>query len=90
MTHEPDHMLCSPHALLPGPHDPQNTSVPTVTQLPEGKVLPTWQWREDKYADNPSTWPRITVPRVGQTRSGCREDKLHVLEKLWRKRGFLV
>lgn len=33
LAHELDHMLCSPHALLPKPHDLQNTSVPTVKQL---------------------------------------------------------
>lgn len=34
LVHELNHMLCSPHALLPEPHDPRNTSVPTVNQLP--------------------------------------------------------
>lgn len=33
LAHEQGHMLCTPYALLCKPHDPQNTSVPTVNQL---------------------------------------------------------
>lgn len=91
MAPELDHMLCAPCILLPGPRGPQTTSVATANQLPapgsrEGKVLPAWQWREDRYAD-------ITRARDHSASSeGLEGDKVLVLEELGRKGpdGFLV
>lgn len=97
MAHEQGHMLCTPYALLCKPHDPQNTSVPTVNQLQgfrERKVLSTWQRKEDKYTDNHNTWPRVVgaMSEEKHTLWIKKRIMLHVVEELWRRwpHGFLV
>lgn len=97
LAHEQGHMLCIPYALLCKPHDPQNTSVPTVNQLQgfrERKVLSTWQRKEDKYTDNHNTWPRVVgaMSEEKHTLWIKKRIMLHVVEELWRRwpHGFLV
>lgn len=97
LAHEQGHMLCTPYALLCKPHDPQNTSVPTVNQLQgfrERKVLSTWQRKEDKYTDNHNTWPRVVgaMSEEKHTLWIKKRIMLHVVEELWRRwpHGFLV
>lgn len=97
LAHEQGHMLCTPYALLCKPHDPQNTSVPTVNQLQgfrERKVLSTWQRKEDKYTDNRNTWPRVVgaMSEEKHTLWIKKRIMLHVVEELWRRwpHGFLV
>lgn len=52
----------------------------------EGKVLPAWQWREDRYADITRAWDHSA------SSEGLEGDKVLVLEELRRKGpdGFLV
>lgn len=97
LAHEQGHMLCTPYALLCKPHDPQNTSLPTVNQLQgfrERKVLSTWQRKEDKYTDNHNTWPRVVgaMSEEKHTLWIKKRIMLHVVEELWRRwpHGFLV
>lgn len=76
-----------PDAAVLRPHLWQLRTSSPAPGSREGKVLPAWQWREDRYAD-------ITTRAQDHSTSseGLEGDKVRVLEELGRKGldGFLV